>query len=72
MYHSKGLAPQPAHLRVTWIHHLMHSGNADELICLAAGIKTLRRYEHLGSERDCSAEMIRAWFHGAHEGLHRV
>lgn len=72
MYHSKGLAPKPARLRVTWIHHFMHSGIADELICLAAGIKTLRRYEHLCPKHDYSAETIRAWFHGAHGGLHSV
>lgn len=72
MYHSKGLAPKPARLRVTWIHHFMYSGIADELICLAAGIKTLRRYEHLRPKHDYSAATIRAWFHGSHGGLHSV
>lgn len=33
MYHSKGLAPKSARLRATRIHHFMHSGIADELIC---------------------------------------
>ncbi|WP_408925538.1 hypothetical protein ACKFRT_01835 [Corynebacterium sp. YSMAA1_1_F7] len=72
MYHSKGLAPKPARLRVTWIQHFMNADIADELICLAADTSTLRRYEHFRPERDYSAETIRAWFHGSHGGLHSV
>lgn len=36
-YRSKGLAPKSAHLRATWIHHFMHGGIADKLICGLSG-----------------------------------
>ena len=72
MYHSKGLAPKPARLRVTWIQHFMNAGVNDELICLAAGTTTLRRYSSLRADVEYSPATIRSWFHGSDRGLRSV